>query len=351
VTTLAEIAEPLTAWLAERLGVPSVRVSELRRHAEGFSWQTYTLACDWTDADTGLAVHRGFAIRREPEDGLLAPYDIHGQFQLHRAILDFSDVPMPALYWLEMDRSVLGMPFYVMERVEGVVPVQWRGKDPEIFPDDETRRRIGIDFVDVLTRIHAIDVLESGLEFLGELGDAESGAMAEVDRWEHFYEQSFQLEVPLLRFLIGWLRRNLAVSGQVGLVHGDYRIGNFMLDAARKINAVFDWELAFVGDPAFDLAWAAMPLFRGRSPLVSQLLSRDEFLARYEQRTGTHIDNDVFRFWTMFGHLRASVPHLRACRAFEEGRATDLRLASMGHQNFYILRQLADQLGWRKKVS
>jgi aminoglycoside phosphotransferase (APT) family kinase protein len=345
-----DIGEPLAGWLAQRLGVAEVSLSELKRHAEGFSWQTFTLACEWTDPDSGDLVRQGFAVRREPEDGLLAPYDIEGQFRLHNAILDFSDVPMPGLYWLEMDPSVLGMPFYVMERMDGRVPVQWRGNDPDVFPDEETRRRIGLDFVDVLSRIHAIDIGKSGLGFLGESSNAEAQAIAEIDKWERFYEESFQVEVPLLRFLIGWLRRNLAVSGQVGLVHGDYRIGNFMLDSERNINAIFDWELAFVGDPAFDLAWAGMPLFRGRSPLLSQLLAKNEFLDRYEQQSGLHVDEDVFRFWTMFGHLRASAPHVRACRAFEEGRTTDLRLAAMGHQNFYILRQLADQLGWREKV-
>ena len=351
MTSLQEITGQLAPWLATQLGVDEVEISELRRHAEGFSWQTYTLAAEWVDAATGQTTKRGYAIRRQPEDGLLAPYDIQGQYRLHRAILDHSDVPMADLHWLEMDDSILGMPFFVMERVEGVVPVQWRGKDPEIFPDEDARHRIGIDFVDTLARIHAIDVAEADLEFLGPIGDPEQLARAEIDRWESFYEESFLIEVPLLRFLIGWLRRNLAVSGEVGLVHGDYRIGNFMLDGNRKISAVFDWELAFIGDPAFDLTWAAMPLFRGRSPLVSQLLSKDEFLDVYQLRTGTHIDNDVFRYWTLFGHLRASAPHLRACRAFEEGRATDLRLAAMGHQNFYILRQLADQLGWRKEAS
>ena len=62
------------------------------------------------------ASQQGYAVRVEPHDGLLAPYDIDGQFRLHRAILDHSDVPMPDLYWLEHDTDVLGMPFFVMER-------------------------------------------------------------------------------------------------------------------------------------------------------------------------------------------------------------------------------------------
>ena len=347
MTVYPEVAEPIAGWLAERLGAP-VGISDLKRHAEGFSWQTYTLTATWTDPDTGEERGHGYAVRREPEDGLLAPYDIDQQFRIHRAVVDHSDVPMPGLHWLEHDHSVLGMPFFVMDRVEGVVPVQWKGKDPEIFPTEEARREIGLDFVEVLTRIHAIDVDEAGLRDMGPQRDTDAAAIREIDFWERFYDESYLLEVPLIRFLVGWLRRNIATSGRVGLVHADYRIGNFMLGPDRRINAVFDWELAHVGDVAFDVTWAGMPLFRGRSPLMSQLLARDEFLERYEAGTGLRISDDVFRFWTLFGHLRASAPHLRACRAFEEGRTNDLRLAAMGHQNLYILRQLADQLGWRQ---
>ena len=146
-----------------------------------------------------------------------------------------------------------------------------------------------------------------------------------------------------MRWLIGWLRGNVATSGRVGLVHGDYRIGNFMVRGS-EIVAVFDWELAHIGDPVFDLAWAAMPLFRGRTDLASQLLEVDELLDRYTERSGHIVDQDVFRFWLMFGHLRAAVPQLRAARAFEDG-APDLRLGAMGHQYLYVLRQLVQD--WR----
>jgi aminoglycoside phosphotransferase (APT) family kinase protein len=75
---------------------------------------------EWLSPKTREPLRRGYAVRVEPNDGLLAPYDIDGQYRLHRAVLDHSDVPMADLYWLEPDASVLGMPFYVMERC-GVV--------------------------------------------------------------------------------------------------------------------------------------------------------------------------------------------------------------------------------------
>ena len=331
------VGPALERWFAEKLGVGAARVRDLRRHAEGFSWETYTLD---VEAD---GERRGYAVRVEPRDGLLAPYDIRGQYALHRAVLDHSDVPMPELYWLELDPEVLGMPFFVMERLDGVVPVQWRGRDPEVFPSEEARREIGLDFVRVLARVHAIDRHAAGLAFLGDHAGAEEAALAQVERWGDYYSGSVLRELPLVRHALAWLRANVATSGRVCLCHGDYRIGNFML-RDRRIVGVFDWELAHVSDPVEDVAWSGLPLFRGRSPLLSQLLAPDEYFVRYAELTGTRVAPDAFRFWTVLGLVKTIASFLRGVRAFEEGRTRDLRLAAMGHQVAYSLRHLADAL-------
>jgi aminoglycoside phosphotransferase (APT) family kinase protein len=333
-----EVGAALEPWFAARLGVDEARVSELRRHAEGFSWETYTLT-----VEAGGERH-GYAVRVEPRDGLLAPYDIRGQYALHRAVVDHSDVPMPALHWLELDATVLGMPFFVMERLDGVVPVQWRGKDPSIFPSDEARRAIGLEFVDVLTRIHAIDHERAGLAFLGAHTSGDDAGRAQIEHWGAYYAESVLVELPLVRHALGWLRSNVATSGLVCLCHGDYRIGNFMLDGERRIVGVFDWELAHLSDPVEDIAYAGLPLFRGRSPLLSQLLAPDEFFARYEELTGTPVSPEAFRFWTVLGLVKTIASFMRGVRAFEEGRNRDLRLAAMGHQVQHTLRYLADAL-------
>ncbi len=74
---------------------------------------------------------------------------------------------MPKLFWLEKDPSIIGMPFYVMERVTGKVPVQWEPNDPEMFPTPEARHRIGIDFVDALAAIHAVDLSGEWVQHFG----------------------------------------------------------------------------------------------------------------------------------------------------------------------------------------
>jgi aminoglycoside phosphotransferase (APT) family kinase protein len=315
--------EALAAWLGERLGA-RVELAEWRRHAEGFSWQTYTFLARWPGGSLGLAV------RREPEDGLLAPYDVAGQYRLHEALAALGTVPVPRLRWLELDPSVLGMPFYVMDRVDGHVPVQWKPDDPIAFPDEAARRAVGEEFVDVLAAIHALDWRATGLP----------GPRDEVAHWERLLDEAVIVEVPLLREAIAWLRANPASSGRVALVHGDYRIGNFILAPDRRIAAILDWELAHVGDPLEDIAWAGLRLFRGRSSKWSQLLEPEAFLARYPWEVAP----DVLRHFTVLCTVRALVPYLRACRAFEDGRTRDLRLAAMGHQSLHVLRHLATEL-------
>jgi aminoglycoside phosphotransferase (APT) family kinase protein len=343
VTAHADVADTLGPWFAERLGAPGARVVDLRRHTEGWSWQTYTLDVEWHSPETGEPARQGFAVRVEPRDGLLAPYDIEGQYRLHRAVLDHSEVPMADLCWLERDPDVLGMPFYVMERLRGVVPVQWRGKDPEIFPTPEVRRAIGLQFVEIQARIHGIDWRRHGLEFLGAHEDPEAATLAQLERWTAYYTDSQLVELPLVRHAIGWLRANVTCSGRLALCHGDYRIGNFMLRDG-VITGVLDWELAHISDPVEDIAYSGLPLFRGRNPLLSQLLAADEYFARYEELTGLRVDPAVFHFWTVLGLVKTAASHLRGTRAFEDGRIRDLRLAAMGHQVQYVLRHLAAEL-------
>lgn len=334
-----EVVSGLTRWFAVHLEGGVADLVDLRQHTEGFSWQTYTVTVVGTDGS-----RRGLAVRREPEDGLLAPYDTAQQHRIHQAVLTHTDVPMPELTALEMDPSYLGMPFYVMERLEGHVPVQWQQDDPLAFPDEDARCLLGLDFVDVLARIHGVDHRAAGLADLGDPATSDDAAGAEIDRWARYYTDSRLIEVPALRRAIGWLHANIATSGRVGLAHGDYRLGNFMIDADRRINGIFDWELAHVSDPVEDIAYSGLRLFRGRSPLLSNLLPAEVYFARYRERTGLVVEPEVYRFWTILGYLKASASHLRASRAFEDGANGDLRLAAMGHQVLHVIRGLEQDL-------
>lgn len=336
------IIDDLRAWFARFFGDPDLEISNFRRHTEGFSWQTFTLTAAWRTPGEAEPSRAGFAVRVEPDDGLLAPYDIREQHRLHDALLK-SVIPMPRLVALENDRSAIGQPFYVMERVDGNVPVQWRPDDPTTFPDEAARRRFGDAFVRAQAEIHEVDWRGLGLDWLSDTDDPQVAAERQLERWVGYYEESRRIAIPIFDHAIAWLRHNLRASDELVLCHGDYRIGNVM-ERDGAVVAVFDWELAHIGDPVEDVAYAGLPLWRGRDPRLSHLLLPEEYFDVYRERTGRTIDPNQFRAWTIFGLLKAGACHLRGARAFEDGRSTDLRLAALGHQVQHVARHLTRAL-------
>lgn len=334
----SQLRDRLAAWLADRLEVGAVEIDDLVQHTEGFSWRTYTLTARWQR--DGVLTSSGFAVRREPEDGVLAPYDVGAQYELHEALVGRPGLPMPALHWLELDASVLGRPFYVMERIEGSVPSPM-ARQP--FAGENTAA-IGAQFVEILATVHAIDWQSARVaQLTPAVTDPHAAACAEIDKWERFYEAGMVREIPAIRAALEWARRHVATSNRLVVCHGDYRTGNFILrDGA--IVGILDWELAHVSDPIDDLAWAALPAFRGSSGLVGHLLPEREFLERYRAHTGLDVTEDAFRFWTVINHVRAAAIFLRGVRAFEDGRSRDLRLAALGHRSTQLLADLLHDL-------
>lgn len=333
------IEQRLASWLSDHVGGHDVVISDFRRHTEGFSWHTYTLTASWR-SEFGEPVSHGYAIRREPEDGLLAPYDIRAQFDLQRALFGMRGIPIPEVYWLEMDRSILGMPFFVMDRIQGHVPVQWAPNDPVAFPDEATRFDLGHQFVDVLGAIHQADI--GALPVSVNVTPATVCEQA-TEHWYRIYREAAFQPIAVVEIAADWLRENPHPSGRITFCHGDYRIGNFIVIDA-KIAAVLDWELAEVSDPVGDLAWAGLPLFRGRSPLWSHLLPQQAFLSRYAAVTGHQVASETLQYWTIMCYLKSISSYVRATRAFREGRTTDLRMAAMDHQAIYVLQQLRAEL-------
>ena len=334
----------ISAWLAERLHADDVEIADLVHHADGFSWQTYTFTARWRD-EAGRESVRGYAVRREPEDGVLAPYDIRAQYALHRQLVGRPGIPMPELYWLELDPSVLGMPLYAMERIVGTVPSPM-ARQPFAGGDEAA---IGAQFVAILAAIHAVDwrALDMGDNNASSTEVTRVAAMAELERWERFYESSTIREVPAIRAAFAWARDNMVTSDRLVLCHGDYRTGNFLL-RDRSIVGVLDWELAHVGDPVEDLAWAALPAFRGRSGLVGHMLAERDFLECYERHTGLRVNPDSLRFWSVINHVKAASIFLRGARAFEDGRSNDLRLAMLGHRSTQLLADLLAEIPRRR---
>ena len=244
-----------------------------------------------------------------------------------------------------------------MERVDGVVI---RAELPEGFAaDPASRRGIGEEVVDALAELHAVDPASVGLDGFGK----PTGYLArQLRRWSGQLEltEPFSRRVEELHLAGDWLGEHLPESGAATIVHGDYRLDNatFAPDPPARLRAIFDWEMSTIGDPLADVGWLATswvepgdpqdPVFASLAQVTRQegFLSRDELIARYEDRAGRRVQKlawyMVLAIWKLaillegsyarhlagmtddpfFAELEAGVPTL-ARRALEVARGPD----------------------------
>jgi len=264
---------------AHGLGKGEIRASRL---GEGNSNVTYL-------------VERGgerFVLRRPPRPPLPpSAHDMLREARVQQA-LERAGARVPHLLAVCEDESVLGVPFYVMDHVDGAVVTTAL---PAALDTPAERRRIGLELVDALAEIHAVDWAACGLEGFGKpAGYLER----QVRRFAGLWEVNATRELPQVGKLAAWLESNRPPEATATVVHGDYRLGNVMLAPAppARVAAVLDWELSTIGDPLADLGYLVATWSDATSPQTPLELSpvtradgfsnRAELVERYEERTG-----------------------------------------------------------------
>ena len=241
-----------------------------------------------------------FVLRRPPLGHVLpTAHDMAREHRVLCALAD-TDVPVARPIALCTDASLIGAPFYVMAYVAGVVLAD---RLPEGYATrPEERRRIGEALIDVLVRLHAVDFRAVGL---ADFGRPEGYLERQVRRWAQQWERSKTGPLPAIEELQRRLAAALPVSPAPTIVHGDYRLGNVALDPADpgKIVAVYDWEMATLGDPLADLGYTLIYWSEPGEASVGTLLTgvtaqpgfptRAELIERYARTSGrdvAHVD-------------------------------------------------------------
>jgi aminoglycoside phosphotransferase (APT) family kinase protein len=167
----------------------------------------------------------------------------------------------------------------------------------------------------------------------------ENAARIQIDAWEARFRRWALRPHPMAHRALAWLRANAPTAERLSIVHGDYRLGNF-LERDGRISAILDWELVHLGDPVEDLGWAFLPQYRGGTPLVCGLASEADFLARYQTRSGLSVDPASLRFYLVFSLLKLAFTHMAAARCFEDGLFNDMRMPAMATQIAPVFRQI-----------
>jgi aminoglycoside phosphotransferase (APT) family kinase protein len=253
-------------------------------------------------------VRRGdveLVLRRPPRPPLPpSAHDVLREARLLTALQD-ADVRTPRVLLTCDDESVIGAPFYVMERIDGDVIAS---AVPERLDTEEERRHIGEELVDALVEIHAVDWQACGLEGYGKpTGYLERQLRRFGGLWEHNKTR----ELPVLDDLTAWLAEHRPESGPATIVHGDYRLGNVMFacELPARLNSIFDWELATIGDPLADVGYLVATWGQEGDPETpfaalggltrgAGFPTRDELIARYEERSGRSM-SDVRWYMTL----------------------------------------------------
>jgi aminoglycoside phosphotransferase (APT) family kinase protein len=295
VRSLSEQAAPHDAvggYLAAELGDPAWRQCEIELVAGGRSNLTFMVSSPAGDV----------VLRRPPLSNRLPT--AHDMGREHRVMTALGDtaVPVPRTLAMCSDESVIGAPFYVMDRVVGHIV---RDELPTGYAEtDDERRAISFGLIDVLAALHAVDPAAVGLETYGKpAGYLER----QIRRWTMQWEASRLEQDPNageLDRLALRLGQEMPASPTGPIVHGDYRMDNVLLDpqVPGEIAAVLDWELSTLGDPLADLGlfyiyWqdaadSATQGAAGLLPSVTRLPGfpgRRELLERYATRTGTDL--------------------------------------------------------------
>jgi aminoglycoside phosphotransferase (APT) family kinase protein len=330
-----ELTQRLTDFLKRSHGARSVRVDGLRLLTGGASRQTWSFDAV-IDFGRGKTKTLPLVLRSDPRGG---PNFMEREleYRLLKAAGD-EGVPVPKVHLMGDDS--LGLPFFLMERVEGETIPRRLLRD-DIYA--EARRSMTRQLATALAGIHRIAIERHGLSGEGGLSlppEDKSPAETELSRFEQTYRAITPEAHPAFELAIRWLRKHEPPAAERGLVHGDYRIGNVIF-GPEGTRAILDWELAHIGDPMEDLGWICVRSWRfGNDDLpVGGIGTREEFWRAYEAAGGSAVDPDRVRFWEVFGNLRWGIICVSQARTYLSGVGSgaapaggQVELASIGRR-------------------
>jgi aminoglycoside phosphotransferase (APT) family kinase protein len=318
----------LNAWLEGTLGLAGELA--VQQFPSGYSNLTYLVAKGTTE----------LVLRRPPVGvQVKSGHDMHREFRVLSALSRVYPAAPRPLGRCD-DDSVIGAPFYVMERRRGIILRRTLPKGLSV--DAPTLRRMCEALVDQLAALHAIDVAAAGL---ADLGKPEGYVRRQVEGWSERWTKAKTEEVPDIEALSTWLRERVPPETDATpkglpliLVHNDFKFDNVVLDPddPTRIVAVLDWEMCTLGDPLLDLgttlgywaepgddpAWRAMAFGPTAMPGA---LTRREIAERYAERTGRDVGNMLYYY--AFALLKIAVIVQQIHYRWKKGYTKDPRFA------------------------
>jgi aminoglycoside phosphotransferase (APT) family kinase protein len=265
-----------------------------------------------------------WVLRRDPE-GSVSLVPIAEEFFLIDRARE-AGVPVPEPVALEQAGGRFGSAGMLMSFVDGTSVAPRILRKPEF---EQARARLTRQLAEALARIHSIDPAELEGVLPNPSGDP---ALAQIEEWERQLDEIGE-PLPAVELGLRWLRANVPQPAEPRLVHGDFRLGNFIVDE-NGLAAVIDWELAHLGDPAEDIGWLCIRSWRfgNDDQPVAGVGGLDEFVEAYEAADGEPVDRDRLRYWEAFGNVKWAIICARQAHDHLTRVRRSHELASLGRR-------------------
>lgn len=304
----------LAAYIAGRMPSASqVAVADLSRISGGASRETYRFRLTWSEGGEGR--ERRLILRRDPPASLIDT-ERRIEFEAYRAFHG-SAVPVPEMLWLEEADEALDHPFFIAEEICG-----FQASPQLLFapPYVSILAKLGERKWTILGDIAKADPKAVGLTEVMPVVTPAGCADHELSYWEKVLDEDQAEPLPITRAAIRWLRAHMPPPPErIGVVHGDFRTGNFLYDEAGGIHGVLDWEMAHLGDPLEDLGWSLNPVWSFGSGLAGGLLPRDQAIAMWERSSGLKADAAALHWWELFNCVKGQAIWISSARAWIDG--------------------------------
>ncbi len=275
-----------------------------------------------------------YVLRRPPFGAIKRGHDMGREYKVQKAIKKtFPKVPM--MYAYTEDAGIIGSPFYIMEKIDGIILSYQEAKKRDITASNYPT--IANSWLDTMVELHQVDYEAIGL---GDLGKPDGYVARQVTNWGKQYIKAATDEVPAAEKVMRWMEEQQPTSYRYSLIHNDYKYDNiaFKDTGWKEVIAVLDWEMATLGDPLMDLGTSLgyWTMYKDHevvkqgipSPTVFEgNPSRSDIVERYAQKSGSPVNHVVFYY--VYGLFKIAVIAQQIYYRYKHGYTTDPRFANL----------------------
>lgn len=324
-------------------------------HSYQSDWQVTQFTHGYSNLTYLLKIEdKEYVLRRPPFGAIKRGHDMGREFKVQSEIYTtFSKVPRMYIY--TEDESILGCPFYIMEKVDGIIlnikEVKKRNVSANSF------KTIADTWLDTFVALHNIDYEKVGLK---DLGKPKGYVQRQVFNWGKQYLKAATEEVPASGKVMRWMEENQPSHYRYSLIHNDFKYDNIVFkdESWQEVTAVLDWEMATLGDPLMDLGtslgyWTMAsdhPFIQKGIPsptIMDGNPSRSDIVELYSKKSGRDVNHLVFYY--VFGLFKIAVIAQQIYYRYKNGLTTDPRFAQL-NKAAELLCNLALQAIQRKKI-